>query len=328
MRDPPARLAVTAVGDVEPWVLDEAADAVRDQLALTVVDRRRIAPSTVPRTAASDEGDEFDAVPLAHAGFECSNAPLSLTITDRELDLDGDSVFGVAEFEGRAAAVSTVPLAAGVRSDGPDTRFANRVRKQAVCHTGRLVGIDDCDDETCVFAQSHTINDLDDGECDPCEDCRLELAGTNLTPEGGGANGDAEGFDRASDAARSGAVADAGRDQTARSTGTNSPDAEGDVPRRVSAVTHDVANTGRFVGLLVGVAVSFVLAVQVTTPVVDTLAGSWSGLSGPVFWVLLVVTVGVTYLIYRLLSWLVGTTRARLVAAVRSRAQEYLRKPR
>ena len=100
-----------------------------------------------------------------------------LGITDYDIYIPGmNFVFGEARLPGRVGVISTYRL----KATGSETGrfYEERVVKEAVHELGHTLGLNHCEDETCVMHFSVSLEDTDmkgSGLCKPCQGRLVEL---------------------------------------------------------------------------------------------------------------------------------------------------------
>ena len=97
-----------------------------------------------------------------------------LGITDFDIYVPGmNFVFGEARLPGRVGVISTYRLKA--KGSGKGTLYPERVLKEAVHELGHMLGLNHCEDDSCVMHFSESLKDTDNKGSALCEDCRRTL---------------------------------------------------------------------------------------------------------------------------------------------------------
>jgi len=107
---------------------------------------------------------------------QIQSTPLNrlLGITDYDIYAPGmNFVFGEARLPGRVGVVSTYRL----KPTGPERHklYAERVVKEAVHELGHTLGLNHCEDNSCVMHFSESLEDTDNKSSALCDTCRRAL---------------------------------------------------------------------------------------------------------------------------------------------------------
>lgn len=236
-----ASVEIVPVGDVDSRYVTVARRAIREayDLETTVADRRPVPAGALDETRDQYRADAF-LFDTGRPGY------YRLAVTDLDLFYGGTThVFGLAGLEGGGAALSVHRLL-----DADERRVDSRVRKQARKQTGRLLGLEDCE-EDCVMAHSTTLGDLDEQSAEPCLRCRAELTPGDLGDALFGGTGN-----RRSDEAGGRAVAPTRADIEAVEAAEASAADRKDVGEQL---VDEAVSTGRFVLTLATFVVAFLV---------------------------------------------------------------------
>lgn len=121
-------------------------------------------------TVTFDENrDQYDAGNLLRYRPPVEGHDYLLTVTDRDIYYRRRHyVFGLAEFQGEAAVLSTARFDT---EDADSETVTARVRKEAINQFGKLRGTKGCDSDGCVMGFSPTVTELDGNDEYVCDDC-------------------------------------------------------------------------------------------------------------------------------------------------------------
>ncbi len=169
------RLAIVAVGAVEPPVLERAAAVAHEVLGYAPVTGTPLDPG--PFLDARRRQYRADQILAALRAQDAeSRAVLGITAVDLCLPVL-TYVFGFAELGGRAALVSVARL--DPRFSGqPDDRglLLERLEKEVLHELGHVRTLTHCRDRRCVMCSSHDVGEIDIEDPGFCAACRARLA--------------------------------------------------------------------------------------------------------------------------------------------------------
>jgi len=203
--------------------------------------------------------EPHDGVDLARYAALQADRDTVLAVTDIDIDHPtGDPSYGISVLDGSLATVSTARL-----GTPDDEQFDERLRKEAVAHSAHLSGLSNCWREHCVLTRADTIPELDSLDERPCDSCRSEL-----------------------DTARPADPSDETEPSTASQEGSS------------NAVTHELASSARFGGMLVAYGLSLLLVFVGVAGVLNLLGTSFPE-SDAVAFVAIVGMLFVAWLVYR-----------------------------
>ncbi|WP_459194206.1 hypothetical protein [Halosimplex sp. J119] len=315
-----SELSVVAVGDVDEEVVTTAAAAVDEHLPFDAT----TAPGSVPLSAVTDDAyddsrDQYRASDLARGAREFVGTAPVLAVTGVDLfEHRRNYVFGVGAFGGEFAVLSTARLT------DPETEASlseARVRKQAVKQAGRLLGAEQCDDRECVFTTAPTVGELDLTDESPCADCRAALAGVEWPPDVERGTADTASGSSADSSPSANSNASAAADPSDERD-DEPPEEQGKVDYLWQSLLHDAANTGRFIGLVVGFAISFFVSVLLVLPVVEFFFGPWESQSDRMAWGVILVSLVLAWYLYKTAKRLLAFLGRSAIGRVRSATGE------
>ncbi|QLH83878.1 hypothetical protein [Halosimplex pelagicum] len=173
-------LWIVGVGGVDRATLETVAEGAAETIPVDA----RIHPGDVPLSGFDGTHAEglYHGLELADYARDRSGRDRVLAVTDETIVKPRvERAFGLAWRHGSKAIVSTADL-----GDRGDPAFEDRLRTVTSQHVGYLVGMDACDDETCLFHVADDAREFDRIGPDPCESCREELLGRSspLVPDG------------------------------------------------------------------------------------------------------------------------------------------------
>ncbi len=172
-------LALVALGDVPPAVIDHVEATLRRAFALGV---RQLLPLAEPRAAYSADRGQWSSPELLGALLARvpPGAARLLGLTERDLFVPVLSfVFGQAQLGGRVAVVSLARLRPefyGLASD--PAVLERRAGVEAVHELGHTFGLVHCLDGSCPMSLSIDLPNLDRKTARPCEGCSALLEGS------------------------------------------------------------------------------------------------------------------------------------------------------
>jgi archaemetzincin len=152
------RVTLRAIGDGVD--VADVAERLRRACRLDVAVEGSLA---VPADLFDRDRASWDA-PRVLAGWTEADAPLTVLLCAGRGHAPGRSaVFGLASREARAAIVFTPRLEGA------------RLAKEIVHELLHLVGLDHCDERSCVMSFSPDVRSIDEKELRPCARCRAAL---------------------------------------------------------------------------------------------------------------------------------------------------------
>lgn len=171
VKPPALNLAVVVV----PFrgVEEHALAHLREDLANSLgVQAQLLPPIGVAHAAYSPARGQYRAQELLRE-VKRRTGGCALGVTDADLyEDDLNFVFGLAESPGRAAIISTARLRLGA----DESRFRERVFKEAVHELGHTFGLPHCSDRQCVMHFSNSLADTDHKGSRFCPRCRTRLS--------------------------------------------------------------------------------------------------------------------------------------------------------
>jgi archaemetzincin len=165
---------IVPVGDVPAPIKRAASAGLRSvyDCDATLHDARAL-----PEDAYDEGRDQYRAEAFIELAGRVGSAEKNIAITTEDLFYRRRNyVFGLAYLSGNGSVVSTYRLQTAAdggsldRSD--DDVFTERVRKEVVHEIGHTLGLEHCNDETCVMNFSPTVREVDVKKQHFCEDCR------------------------------------------------------------------------------------------------------------------------------------------------------------
>jgi archaemetzincin len=111
--------------------------------------------------------------------FKGDDKPVVLGFTDVDLYISRlNYIFGEADRKHRVAIISLHRLMPEFYQETPDAGLLSaRALKEAIHETGHIIGLDHCDNPSCVMRFSSTIADTDGKDPGFCDRCQLLLEG-------------------------------------------------------------------------------------------------------------------------------------------------------
>ncbi len=174
-----SRLALAALGDVPPAVLDHVESTLGRAFALGV---RRLLPLAEPRAAYSPERSQWSSPQLLATLLARvpPGAARLLGLTERDLFVPVLSfVFGQAQLGGRVALVSLARLRPEFYGLAADPAvLERRAGVEAVHELGHTFGLVHCLDRSCPMSLSIDLPNLDRKSARPCHGCAALLEGS------------------------------------------------------------------------------------------------------------------------------------------------------
>jgi len=172
-----------------------------------------------------------------------------------------------------------------------------------------------------VLASAPTVRELDLMDGSLCSDCAATVRHRQWPPDSvgtGGQRGDTA--DSGSPAGRhdSDETIASEQDPRASDDSTDPPGNQSTGDYLLQSLHHDVANTARFTGAIVGFGVAFVASLLLVLEVTGYLLGPFAEQSDQVAWLTIAISVGLGWYVYRrakrLLSFVARTGAARVRA--------------
>lgn len=170
------KIAMTAIGIVDPGVLAAAGRCIREHFGGDV---QRRAPLAIPDSAFDARRKQFSSVAfmLALARLATGDADRLIGVTECDLFIPMLTfVFGQAQLRGRIALVSLARLRQEFYGVAPDPDLLEgRLEKEIAHELGHSFGLIHCPDRECVMSLATSIQEVDRKRAEFCHSCGRTL---------------------------------------------------------------------------------------------------------------------------------------------------------